>query len=352
MKKLMIFIFLMVAISLFAQYPISLSVTPTNITYNVFYPAYFNPEEPDQQPLLFRLTLNNNLGNNNYILQCTMQWQDSFAEAVLTPDENVPDIVVITNRDIIVEAGSTLYFTVSSNFDDFLDDIEEQIRETGRMPDGNYIFTIQAFEPGHPGEENYALSNKEICVFTIISPVSISLITPGNPIGLGPAIISNNYPNFVWFSNLTDYTIRIYQLEEESATAEEIEQLEPFFEEQNYPSTSFLYPTYAPDFPYNKTHAWQISAEIQCPVATETYKSIIYLFMLSSEEGEMNNQTLINFLTQLNIEGINELIALIEGGFSFENMIWEGREITMDELNDILEKISNGELTIKSLTVE
>jgi len=74
--------------------------------------------------------------------------------------------------------------------------------------------------------------------------------------------------------------------------------------------------------------------------------------MLSTEEEEINNQALINFLSQLNIEGVNELIALIESGFSVDKLIWGDREITLGELNDILKKISDGELKIKNLTVE
>jgi hypothetical protein len=350
MKKLMIFIFLMVAISLFTQNVDIQVLIPANntITYNLFYPAYFNPEEPEQQPLLFKIQINSSVGNA-YYLRCIMEYKDcSPAGATLTPLEGFQHPITITNSEIIVEEGSSsLFFSVSNcTFDDFLDDIEDQIKETGRMPDGTYKFTIQAYETGSssPCDEDFIYVN-------IISPFSISLIIPGNPIGLGPAKISDNYPNFVWFSNLTDYTIKIYELEDEFSTAEEIEQLEPFFEEQN-PSTSFLYPTYAPDFLYNKIYAWQVFAEIQNPIATEQYKSIIYLFMLSSEEEGINNQMLINFLSQLNIEGVNDIIALIEGGFSVDKLIWGAREITMEELNDILKKISEGELKVKNLTVE
>ena len=66
----------------------------------------------------------------------------------------------------------------------------------------------------------------------------------------------------------------------------------------------------------------------------------------------MNNQILVNFLKQLNIEGLEELIALINSGYDLKNIFWQGSTISMDELNDILEQIANGDLKIGNVNVE
>ncbi len=355
MKKLILLLLcIAVSITLTAQ-EVILSVIPVNRnrTYNVFYPANFNPEEPGNQPVLFTINFVVTGVVEDYVIHCDMEWYDYSAYATLTPNENTTFPLFLTNQDII--SDETVGFEIDETFSDFLSNIEDLILDTGRLPDGNYVFEIAVYSDGHGGEDQYLLSNKVTFVLTIQSPITISLITPGNPIGLGPAVIADQYPNFVWFSNLSDYTIKIYELDGEFQSAEEIEQqIEPFFEENNYPSTSFPYPPNAPDFRRNIVYAWQVSSEINTPMGSaEKHKSVMYLFTVSTEEQEeQDNQMLVNFLNQLNIEGIQELIALIEGGYSCEKMFFDGNEISIDDLNEILQKISDGEIKIKDFSIE
>lgn len=351
MKKVFLFIFFVLVALSHAQYPITIDVNPTTRTYNILYPAYFNPEEPENQPLIFAVSFDFTGDPVNYEIHCTMQWQDEGAYATLTPD--VPDELPpqITNAGLINTDPAG--FSIEQTFEDFLDVIEDQIIETGRMPDGNYYFEIACYQPGHAGQEGYEISNKVFATLIIRSPISISLITPGNPIGLGPAPISDNYPNFIWFSNLFEYTIKVFEIDGEYTTPEEIELLDPYFED-SCTITSYLYPTDAPDLMLGRTYAWQVSADVLTPVGEEgSFKSIIYSFMISTDqEDEMNNQILINFLTQLNIEDLEELIALINSGYDIKNIYWQGSTISMDELNDILEQIANGDLVIENVSVE
>ncbi len=354
MKKLILLLLcLAVSITLTAQ-EVRLDISPPSMTYNVFYPANFNPEEPENQPVFFTINFNVPDVLEDYVIHCDMEWYDYSAYATLSPDDPSQLPSSLTNQDII-RSNNAGGFEVDETFSDFLSNIEDLILDTGRLPDGNYVFEIAVYSAGHGGEDQYLLSNKVTFVLTIQSPITISLITPGNPIGLGPAVIADQFPNFVWFSNLADYTIKIYELDEEYQSAEEIEQqIEPFFEENNYPSTSFPYPPNAPDFRRNIVYAWQVSSEINTPMASvEKHKSVMYLFTVSTEEQEdQDNQMLINFLNQLNIEGIQELIALIQSGYSFEKLFFDGNEISINDLNEILQKISDGEIKVKDFSIE
>ena len=244
MKKVFLFIFLVLVALSHAQYPITISVDPTTRTYNILYPAYFNPEEPENQPLIFTVSFGFTGDPVNYEIRCTMQWQDKVAYADLLPD--IPDELPsqITNAGLINTDPAG--FSIDQTFEHFLEEIEDQIIETGRMPDGNYYFEVACYQPGHAGQEGYEISNKVFATLIIRSPISISLITPGNPIGLGPAPISDNYPNFIWFSNLFEYTIKVFEIDGEYTTPEEIELLDPYFED-SCTITSYLYPTDAPD---------------------------------------------------------------------------------------------------------
>ena len=348
MKKVLSILFLLIVINLTAQVNIEI-ITPIshNVTYNLFYPAYFDPDHPELQPNLFRMELTTDVGSD-FIILCVMEYRDyAPAQATLTPIIEDFGGVHITNSDIITNVDGP-YFTVENNFDDFLEDIGDIIEGTGRLPDGTYVFTISAYAEGSNDP-----CDQEVLTLTIISPISISLITPGNPVGLGPAPISDNYPNFIWFSNLTDYTIKLFEIDGEYTTPEEIELLDPYFEDRCN-ITSYLYPTDAPDLIIGRTYAWQVSADVLTPIGEQgRYKSILYSFLVSTnQEEEMNNQILINFLTQLNIEELDELIALINNGYNIKNIFWQGTTISMDELNDILEQIANGELIIKNVSVQ
>ena len=349
MKKVFLLIFLILVAFLHAQYPITIDVNPTTRTYNILYPAYFNPEDSGNQPNLFTVTFSGD--PVDFVIHVTMQWYEYSAFATLNPDISGEFPPPLTNQEII--NTNPLGFSIQQNFDKFLEDIEDQIVETGRMPDGNYYFEIACYQPGHEDQAGYEVSNKVFVTITIRSPISISLITPGNPIGLGPAPISDSYPNFIWFSNFIEYTIKVFEIDGEYTTPEEIELLDPYFEDL-CTITSYLYPTDAPDLMIGRTYAWQVSADVSTPVGEEgSYKSIIYSFLISTDqEDEMNNQILINFLEQLSIEGLEELIALINSGYDVKNIFWQGSTISMDELNDILEQIANGDLIIENISVE
>ena len=345
MKKILIVLILTIALSLFAQTnDFTLTVSPMHSTYNVLYPANFNPDEPELQPNLFNLTI---IGNTttNAVLYCKMIWENEFAEITLTP--NTPGQFPTNLSSVDIINSDPEGFAVEESFEDFLDNIEDLIMDTGRMPDGNYIFKIGIYEEGHEGEDAYLLSNHVTAIMVIRSPISISLITPGNPMGLGVTNISEQYPNFIWYSNLDDYTIRIYELDGMYETMEEIEMLEPHFVETEIGGTSFSYPPRAPEFVYNTTYAWQISAIVESPIASSEseYKSTMYLFKLSDAASEeLSLQILINFLNQLDIEGSDEIIKLLEAGYTLENLVWKGQKISAEDLMEILEEISSGEI--------
>jgi hypothetical protein len=360
MKKILVVLILAISLSLVAQtddFTLTLSIPYS--TYDVLYPANFNPDEPDLQPHIFTLTING-ATTTNAVLYCKMIWEDEFAEITLTPNTPGEFPLQLLSSDII--NSSPTGFTTYQTFADFLDSIEDLIIDTGRMPDGNYIFQTGIYEEGHEGDDAYLLSNSETVTIIIRSPISISLITPGNPISLGVTNVSEQYPNFIWFSNFEEYTIKIFELDGVFDTIEDIEMLEPHFVETGITGTSFPYPPNAPEFKFNKNYAWQISAMVESQIASAVseYKSTMYLFKHSeclfkhsdNAVGDMSIQILKNFLEQLNIEGIDEIISLLEAGYTIDNIIWREREIFAEDLMRILVEISSGNIEPIKITVE
>ncbi len=357
MKKFFLLILLMMSMMLSAQDD-AISIDPAfqSQNFNLFYPTMFDPDNPADQPLLFNLTVTNNGGIEHFI-KIDMLWRGNSllqGGGEIYPI-NVPNVYHLSNR-MIITTGTSQFET---NFD--AEDIwqnnsefEELILETGRFPDGEYMFLFQAFESENSDQP---ISNQATVIITITSPVSISLITPGNPVGLGPSSITDLNPTFVWFSNFTDYTITVFELDNDgsqSTSLEEIELLEPLFSEQ-VSGTTFPYPTYAERLEFEKTYGWQITADISSPDESlnKTEKSDIYLFTVNSgEQIDVDNQALINFLMQLNSEQTKEAIDLLKTGYFSTNLKYDGNQIETSDLNDILMGYTGNAIRIRSFSIE
>ena len=90
-------------------------------------------------------------------------------------------------------------------------------------------------------------------------------------------------PEFIWFSNLLDYHFSLFditELPEDQRSAENIENLDPHYDQENLYITSLSYPPSANTLEYNQTYAWRVTAPINVPLGsgTEDYKSVFYLF--------------------------------------------------------------------------
>ncbi len=364
MKKLLILSFILISTILIAE-PVELTITPPRVVYNYFYPAYIDPENPQNQPILFWVEAINNteedISNYEIIFNLTWRDYDLVTNVIVKPNDVGPYWILLAggkfrlnSQDIIVSGEYNNFCAEGFEFDDIMDncpEFEDLVLRLGYFPDGDYVMTIQMFE-----SDRMELSAPATFTFSVITPTAISLISPGNPMGLGPVSISDRYPIFLWFSNLTEFTLKIYECISMESSPEEIEMQSDLILEENITnSIVFSYPTDAYPLRYGKVYAWQVSSDIITPMKSkeEEIKSSMYLFTLSEEEfGNQEEQILINFLTQLNIEGLDELILLLEKGYSCEKLVWEGREISVNELNDILEKVISGEKKVKSVLID
>ncbi len=365
MKKCVIFIVVLALFTVLSAENVLLEITPGNMIYNYFYPAYINPDNPAMQPLLFQVMALETEGEvvQDYQVKLSLQWRDVmlFDDLLVEPKEGSPYEVlpangqlVITSQQLIVSEESQYFSSINGiDFDDIVEsnqEFQDLVLQLGYFPDGDYVVTVQMFTGSQP------LSNPATFTFTIIAPTAITLISPGNPIGLGPAVISDGFPYFVWFSNLNDFKFILYELQGGEENDEEIEaQSEIIYEAEIDNALVFSYPSFAPMLDERQLYAWQIKARVTSPLAdeNEVLSSNIYLFSISSdEEVNQNNQILINFLQQLQIEGMDEVIALLEAGYNFEDINWHGNTMGIDGLNEFLQQVLNGEVQIKSMSIE
>ena len=367
MKKVLLFLILMICLSLFSDITMVNNRLYEVQNINVMYPTYFDPNHPESQPIIFEITMTEEaIGEipDNYYFIFNMSWRgnDLLSEGKINVDaSSFPDMqFTFTNREMITDDVSI--FNADFDWEDILtenDDFEQHILSTGRMPDGEYVLSLSAFFES--GEQMMA-ANTVTSIINITSPSAILLISPGTPLGLGSMSIHDMYPTFVWYSDMEKYTVKLYELTDEYITQEEIEYLEPIMVEHDYIGTNLPFPSNYAGLSENKIYAWQVTATINYPVTVsqhnptgdETYlKSDVYIFNTFTDNvTDMDTQVLLNFLYQLNLSGIDDIIRLLESGYGFDTIVWDGREVRLEELREILEKYLAGEINVKSLSVE
>ena len=355
MKKILLFLILMLSLSAFAYMDLRNDANPDQ-SYNVLYPTYFDPAHPENQPVIFDINISGDIPDLFY-LKFNMDWRgeslvnDGAIEVERFPGGN------FTNRDMI-DDSNTVFESQGFSWEDILtnnSDFQDQILQTGSMPDGHYVLSLEAFdEYSINGNYGTSISNEVSITIDIAAPTSIMLISPGTPLGLGSMSITDMYPTFVWYSDMDGYTVRLFELTDEYISQEEIEYLDPLWEVSEVHSTTFPYPSGITGLSENKIYAWQVIAGIYTPYGTSgNLKSDVYIFnTFTDKTSDMDTQALLNFFYQLNVSDIDEIIQLIESGYGFDTIIWDGREINLDELRDIIELYLSGNIDVKSLTVE
>jgi len=361
-KKLMILFFILMIFSVNAQYHINFTLEPpfyNGGTFNLFYFNYFADFDLDDsasQPLIFTITIQNiSTEYHDYELRLDGLWGTYTGYSILTPETNNPQpggIETITNQNIVSHDDTSIY-NIDNNFDEMQDALEDQVLadETGRMPDGVYAGSIQAFD-----ENNIAISNKANISITITSPTPIILILPGSPLGSPPAEIDDLNPNFVWVSNLFEYTFKIWELEDASITAEEIALLNPLEVVEGIVSTTYTLPP-SVQLENDQAYTWQVSAELLTPEdEVVILESDFYLFIIPTEGatgGGDNTAIIQNMLNQLPAGyETTQIENLLNGGYVPDEIILEGEVITWEQLLLWLQNLSNGTWNILGLTIE
>jgi hypothetical protein len=366
MRKLLFVLLFSFLLSSIQAQSVSLDITPSSVVYNYFYPAYLDPSDPGSQPFLFLLTAENTGFENiaDYEVHFSFFWRDHelINDAVIFPESGTiyeiieaGEIFQLNNRDIVISGNTGNFNNVEGlEFDDILDasdEFKDLVLNLGYFPDGDYLFEIKILD-----ESGLQISNTATFTFTIITPTAISLISPGNPFGLEPANLSDPYPYFLWFSNLSEFSFDLYEVDEMVDDPQEIPlQSDPVFSTVISGATVFSYPTGAYPLHYNTLYAWQVRAVVSSPITGEEgfLESGFFIFKILQETiGNQSDQSIKNFLEQLNIEELDELLQLFDAGYSFDVMYLNGAEVTVDYLNEILLKLQSGELQISSVRVE
>ena len=312
----------------------------------------------------------------------------SYAEeflSVVTDAFILEKPVRIRNTDLSTETDALFYedgTTVPINIRDIttvdfeeLESMQSNIIQTGRLPDGNYKFSVIIRD-----NSDAELARWER-VITAAHPVALELITPGGLLEdtLNTAI-STTYPFFQWESDLCavcNYQIRVarFKRDEHSALEDAIEdqtvlpmeQALGFYEVGNI--TSFQYPTGdVIDLEPGLIYAWQVQKILPTTIGDEEILSPIFAFKIidptaasapttsSTAADEVAQSPVLQFLQTVMGEEEFQAVFSADGdlaGFTPNNVITlNNAEADFNSLNAITTGMGQGDISILSVEVQ
>ncbi len=208
-----------------------------------------------------------------------------------------------------------------------LDALQSLIIQTGRLPDGNYRFSLIITDPGGTELDSWDK--------TIISahPIALELIAPGGSFAeIQNQTIMTTYPFFQWQSDpcaICSYRIRVARfIPDEHSSAEDaiedqtvlpIEQALGWYPEQDADgkflrTTSFQYPqSGAVDLEPGNIYVWQVQKIIPTSEGDEPINSVIYAFMIQEQ--------------QTGYDPIKEAVRTVLGYERYEQLFGVGGEL-------------------------
>lgn len=237
------------------------------------------------------------------------------------------------------------------------DDFQNKVLASGKIPRGDYLLILTL------SNDNWTPSSKSVRQpLNIINPSTVQLITPGVKVGSGaPEVIQTEFPVYQFNSDATEFTVYIYEkLPHHTSIDDVISSSNPVLEYQTN-SPVFTYNNFAGGNPITaqplqtgSTYFWFVDAEFMTTSGLESIRSEVWQFKIV-EPGSGNNQgNLGNLMQQLQqLLGPNASQVLNElSGFNLDKIYFNGSELSMQELMQVIDDYQNENIEILDLTIQ
>ena len=208
----------------------------------------------------------------------------------------VDNDVIVHNSDFSIYTDAISGFRVIPQIDSYpsqsvMDNMLSTIMQTGKLPDGNYSFTVDLYK-----ENDTSIMDRVERSIEIYSPVFLELVTPGGILtDTTDTKIFSTYPVFQWVTDYCpdcEYGIRVCEFnpDQHSSLSEALDdvsniplsQSEEFYRIGNI--NSFQYPTSGViDLQPSKYYVWQIQRSYQSSIGAEKSLSNIHVFSIIKE---------------------------------------------------------------------
>ncbi len=356
MKRiLLIFIGLAVAMGLIAS--ININISPNSMDYNRFNIGQLDPEVPEGQPILFSGTISNDIPGESlgeFALSLSFTWDglELYSSVMDAKDQTFEmNSISITNRDILDSDGSIWFKEAKESLSlDHIFDIaptfEDVILNTGLLPDGTFIITLEAIDYSN---NNISLGSPATFTFNVTNSNAIFLNQPGNPQGRMIPDVSNNTVLYSWQTNLVglnDFSIVIKEFEaKDELTSRNLDSAgRMFYEAEGLTSNSFA--MFLP-FTDGYYYAWKVSTGLVTESSSNNHElaleSDYNVFRYVEDTSSEANQISVKIVELLKLLNNAEINALLEDGMIPTQQVvtdenWLSGKAAVEKLREFIRK--------------
>lgn len=367
-----------------AQITVDLSLV--RLEARVFYVGDVDPAGLGNAPDFFRLTLNN-AGSENVDIQLRFVLLAGNAEVVSAetdPFTLPPGMVVFTNSQLNV--GSAIIPSTGENVElrnynvdfDRVQDLQDKVISTGRLPSGSWTFWIgwREYDPANPGMDWIPDPNLSDNVLLITNPTTLEPIFPGNRVGGGEVMeVPNAYPYFIWQSDAAGgdmgavrFNLYVYEKYPDDMSIQDVLSHPPVLNLQGYSNLVFQYPTdtspivfpdgggsVGPIRPLNPGSIYYWFVEALVPTVGEdiVLKSDVYAFKVATPGQQSGMATILqNNLQQILGDQFDYWMQQLQGYQPSGNVFLNGTPIPMSDFLQIFNQINQGMLELKNIDIE
>lgn len=312
-----------------------------------------------------------------YFNQVLIAWTESGvfdfpANTALPPYSNLQ-----LNQGVMIPGSSPPYDTITlGEFDvdlNAVENLENQVLATGKLPSGVYQFITTGIEILPNGQEGGTVRDQnENHTLIITNPTTLELFFPGRSVSETTIEeIATTFPYFQWQSDVNpldaDYNIYVYEKYPEDETVQDVLSHPPMLNIVRYQPNFFQYPLESSPtllsgtavgpvrlLENGKIYYWYIESVIPTGTGDYVIQSDVFRFKITDLTETANYAPQILALLE-QILGPNYwpvLQQLRDDGFEPNGKIFlEKNEIDINELLIILGKLTRGEAEVKNVEV-
>ena len=357
---------------------ITVNLVLFNNQANIFYIGDLDPTGLGNAPNYYTLEIGN-LGSTDERVQLGFEiisdnksFVDATSNAFTLPSNHT---YAFTNNQlnlgaaIIPETGEEIEITdYNLNFDE-INNLQNVVTSTGKLPAGIYRFVFTVFQENNPSL--ILASDEEI--LTITNPTTIEPLYPGERVSNAVLTeIPTTFPYFYWQSDVSQFNLYVYRKYEDKSIQDVLSR-DPILHLERYPNNLFQYPAESdPLFFYDEagnpvgqsvgavrplepgnTYYWYVEAIIPANSGETVLPSDIYQFKIAELAGaQADVDMILRYLRQILGDKYDLYMSKLQGYDPDGNMLLNGVPVQIETLIQLATQIQDKQAEIKNVVVQ
>jgi hypothetical protein len=357
---------------------ITVNLVLFNNQANIFYIGDLDPTGLGNAPNYYTLEIGN-LGSTDERVQLGFEiisdnksFVDATSNAFTLPANHT---YAFTNNQlnlgaaIIPETGEEIEITdYNLNFDE-INNLQNVVTSTGKLPAGIYRFVFTVFQENNPSL--ILASDEEI--LTITNPTTIEPLYPGERVSNAVLTeIPTTFPYFYWQSDVSQFNLYVYRKYEDKSIQDVLSR-DPILHLERYPNNLFQYPAESdPLFFYDEagnpvgqsvgavrplepgnTYYWYVEAIIPTNSGETVLPSDIYQFKIAELAGaQADVDMILRYLRQILGDKYDLYMSKLQGYDPDGNILLNGVPVQIETLIQLATQIQDKQAEIKNVVVQ